>query len=279
LSDLIAYRQRGRIIGLATTCSAIGTILGVPAALYLAQLTGLRSTFLALAALVIVLEFLSRAWLAPATRRPAEAAVTSLPGGWRNLCNSRRVRLGLLVWFLWSFVNGLPYTFMAAWLEDELQFQIGQTGLIWSSIGLGSCLGFLAVAVWSDRWGKRRFALIGLFANLVAITLMSYVTAAWLVFPIVFVYSLTDSLGRGAYSVFITELAPTERASAIALYRGVMGVAALLTPVIGGLVWPVGGFRLLALVVAGLGGLALLLATRWLPEAASDGPRPEWGRC
>ena len=78
--------------------------------------------------------------------------------------------------------------------------------------------------------------------------------------------ALVNDAGFAALQVLVTEILPARRGAMMSFYLLSWGVAITTAPLVGGLLWNLGGFAALVLGMSLAGGLAFLLALRWLPR-------------
>lgn len=140
-------------------------------------------------------------------------------------------------------------------------------------LGLGSVGGLLvrpALGSWLDRFGRKRFALIGAVVKIGSTLLFLTVSGAGGLWPIVvtFVHGISEGLLYTSMATVGADVVPaSRRTEGLALF-GVSGQAPLaIGGVLGDLLIRFGGFDLLFWVSAGL-ALASLLAISMIQEPA-----------
>ena len=104
-----------------------------------------------------------------------------------------------------------------------------------------------------------------------AVLLSRAPTLVWAVAALVG-YTLVNDAGFAALQVLVTEILPARRGAMMSFYLLSWGVAITTAPLVGGLLWALGGFAALVLGMSLAGGLAFLLALRWLPRTVGAAP-------
>lgn len=149
-------------------------------------------------------------------------------------------------------------------------------------LGVGSIGGLLVrpmLGVWLDRYGRKRFALLGAVIKAVSTLLFLTVSDAGGAWPIVvaFAHGISEGLLFTSMSTVGADVVPaSRRTEGLALF-GVSGQAPLaIGGVLGDVLIRVGGFDLLFWVSAAL-AVASLVTTAWLAEPAPRDVGPRTG--
>ncbi|MFF8370645.1 MFS transporter [Streptomyces lydicus] len=127
----------------------------------------------------------------------------------------------------------------------------------------------------ADRLGRRRIFMVGLVVFALGSLLCSLAPGlSWLV-----VFRMVQAVGGSmlnpvAMSIITnTFTAPRERARAIGVWGGVVGISMAAGPVIGGLLVQSVGWRSIFWINVPIGALALFLTLRYVPESRAPRPR------
>ncbi|WP_407553258.1 MFS transporter [Streptomyces sp. Pv4-95] len=127
----------------------------------------------------------------------------------------------------------------------------------------------------ADRLGRRRIFLIGLVVFAVGSLLCSLAAdLQWLI-----VFRMVQAVGGSmlnpvAMSIITnTFTEPRERARAIGIWGGVVGISMAAGPVIGGLLVQTAGWRSIFWLNVPIAALALFLTLRYVPESRAPAPR------
>ncbi len=133
----------------------------------------------------------------------------------------------------------------------------------------------LTAGTLGDRFGRKRFFLIGLVLFLLGSTLCGFApTLAWLLVGRVVQGVGAAALGASSLAVLAAAYSdPRARAQAIGLWSGISGVALAAGPLLGGLLIQVGSWPLIFWVNLPIGVIALALA--WPKLAESSNPNAQ----
>jgi DHA1 family bicyclomycin/chloramphenicol resistance-like MFS transporter len=147
-----------------------------------------------------------------------------------------------------------------------------------SGVLIGAALGQLIIGPLSDRFGRRRPALIGIALHIVASLLCVVVPS---VGPLI-VLRMIQGVGNSAAS--ITAMAVIRdrfsggpAARVLSRLMLVIGVAPLLAPTVGGFIAGVAGWRAVFGVLAAMGVALFVLVWRFLPETHAPAARASGG--
>ena len=277
LADVVPYRKRGRTMGLVLLCAPAGTIVGVPVGTFAAERVGLWLTFVLLAALAALLLPLAALTLAPSNAAAKSGPEAPAEESWLTPLREGRVRAAVAITLLWGLMSAGIFNFLSIWLEGTFALSTAEIGGVFSLVGAASLGGYALVASLSDRLGKRRAALAGMGCSALAAVLLSRApTLVWAVAALVG-YTLVNDAGFAALQVLVTEILPARRGAMMSFYLLSWGVAITTAPLVGGLLWDLGGFAALVLGMSLAGGLAFLLALRWLPRTVGAAPAQSAG--
>jgi EmrB/QacA subfamily drug resistance transporter len=127
----------------------------------------------------------------------------------------------------------------------------------------------LTAGTFGDRFGRKRFFLVGLVLFLIGSTLCGFAsTLNWLLFGRVVQGVGAAALSTSSLSVLVVAFSgPRERAQAIGLWSGISGVALAAGPLLGGLLTEIGNWPAIFFVNLPLGLVALVLAWSLLAES------------
>lgn len=170
LGDRVAYRRRGRVMGITELAWSLSFMAGVPlVGLLLARSGAWQAPFLPLALFGgLALMILWRLLPADAPS-PAEGAARPLPAfPLGRVLRAAPARTGFLVMLLLTAANETVNVVFGLWLEQRFGFQLAALGAAAVLIGLSE-LGGEGLSAWLvDRLGKGWSVRAGLLVNVLA---------------------------------------------------------------------------------------------------------------
>ncbi len=268
LAKVIPVDRRGRFLGVTNFGGTATGVLGAALAAWLLGRYAFPHGFIYSFAVAAVLISISWIFLA-LTREPAQESQehpvsqreywSRLPEILRGSLNFRRYLVSQGVISLGGMASG----FLAVYAVQRWSLPDSQAGSFTASMLVGQALSNLLFGALADRKGHKAVLELSTLAGVLAVALASLASGPeW--FHFVFALlgaSAAGSMLSGIMIVF-EFCAPDQRPTYIGLSNTVIGVVAAVTPMIGGLLADLVGYRPLFVVsvVFGLLGLALL---RW----------------
>lgn len=136
--------------------------------------------------------------------------------------------------------------------------------LLYALFNLTYALLALPAGIWSDRIGRKRILAVGY--GLFVLTALGFATVSSqgglvMLFAL---YGLVYALVDGSERAFVSDLSPPGlRGSALGLYSGVLGLAAIASSLLAGAIWELWGQQATFIFGAAAAGLAALGLMRW----------------
>jgi len=153
-----------------------------------------------------------------------------------------------------------------------------QVQLTLTACVVGLAAGQLFGGPLSDRWGRRRPAVVGALAYLVASLLCAVAPSAAALTGLRLLQGLAGGIGVVVARAVVRDLySGVEAARYFSRLTLVFGVAPIVAPALGSLVLTVTSWRGVFVVLAAIGGLLALAAARWLPETLPRARRSTGG--
>jgi predicted MFS family arabinose efflux permease len=233
VGDLVPYARRGRAFALISMAWSLSWLIGVPLSGLLIQGIAWQAPWALFSLLAVVGLFGVRAYLPPAERKQKQEKQEALVG-WRELLRRGNLRAALVVGFGIPFAIENVFIVYGAFLENRFALTVGAIGLVSIIIGVSELLAEGGAVAWTDRIGKRRSVIGGLF-----------IYGATLILLPAFGATLLTSLFGFALAIFffeftivsffplMSELAPDARATLLSLNVAVMGLGRMVAPVVG----------------------------------------------
>jgi predicted MFS family arabinose efflux permease len=231
MGDAVPYHERGRAIGVIELSWSSPWLLGVPASGFLIERFGWRAPWAILIVLGLLGVWLTHAGLPP-TPRPATCEsgkpfLASTIATWRNLLRRRSVIVLLLTTLLFTMAIEIPFIVYGAWLEATFGLDLSTLGLASTIVGLAAGVAEFGTTMITDRLGKRRSALVGLFGR----------TASLVMLPWLSRLGLAAALTSVALMPLVTELVPDARASLFSLNITAVSLGRAMGAFVGGWLW------------------------------------------
>ena len=276
IADLVPYGRRGRVMSILMGGAMGAAILGQVGAAFAAGRFGHQVVYGAIAFLAAVtLAMLS----ALPEARPRETVSGSL--GQRlashlEFLKSPVHRTAAFAAFCMSGSLVGVSAYASGWLQEVRGFSLEAVGVLYGGLGAAIMAAQLLAGPLADRVGKRRFTLVVSGAVAAMTPVLPWLTSTPLVVAIL-VFGCLAVARIAAFTALRSELVPGTRRASFLGFSNVfsqIGIAAAVAA--GGLLYPY-GFEPVCWLMAGLGGLAVVLIAR-VPEPGSvEGTAPAHG--
>jgi len=271
IGDRAPMSERQIMLGRFLVLMIIGQMAGAACSGLLAEHLGWRSVFVMAGAIAAIAGLLVVTVLRP--RRDAQRAPLSFAGALSNyaavFANPRTKLLYGLVIVEGSLIFGMP-PYIAAILQERASIGPSESGLVIAGTGLGGIVYGVLTRILVERLGPARMTVAGGLVMGLAFALFAISTLPW--WTAIGIFTLNGFgffLMHGTFQAQATELAPTARGSAVALFACALFCGHALGPVLMGaalhLLGTSGAILLFAAGIAILG----LIAPRILPLAGS----------
>lgn len=243
VGDTVPYHERGRAIGVIELSWSSAWLLGVPTSGFLIERFGWRAPWAVLIVLGLLGVWLTHVGLPPTPRPTAhesgELFVASMIAAWRNLLRRRSVIVLLLMSLLLTAAIEIPFIVYGAWLEATFGLDLSTVGLASTIVGLADAAGELGTTVITDRLGKRRSVLVGLFGFTASLIMLPWLSRLGIAAALagVALMLLAFEFGAVSFLPLVTELAPDARASLLSLRITAQSLSRTLATFVGVWLW------------------------------------------
>lgn len=271
IGDRAPMAERQIMLGRFLVLMIVGQMVGAACSGLVAEHLGWRYVFMMAAGLAAIAGALVLVVLKP--RPDARRAALSFAGALANygavFANPRSKLLYGLVIVEGSLIFGMP-PYIAAILQERAGVGPSQAGLVIAGTGLGGIVYGVLTRILVERLGPARMTVMGGIVMGLAYALFSLHFLPW--WSAVAIFTLSGFgffLMHGTFQAQATELAPTARGSAVALFACALFCGHALGPVLMGAALHLFGTSGAILVFAA--GITLLgfAAPRILPLAGS----------
>jgi MFS family permease len=135
-------------------------------------------------------------------------------------------------------MTGIFSTVLQLHFSRELLFPLEDTGIVLSSLGLGSMSAALCSGFFSDRFGKRFTVILGYSLSAVCLGVFAFATNLEIFLLVGLIGYFGEGLAGNTLMVILSELArPSARGGAIGLQRTFMDAGGFLGPIISMLIY------------------------------------------
>jgi MFS family permease len=239
--DLFESKTRAKALGLFNGIEQVGSIIGAPIGAALVGTVGDYSHVLyvtmALVSVSFVLGLVSKSF-----KQTQQQYRTSSSLSMRETLQNIRSS-GLLVVCTCTFTNmivmtGIFSTVLQLHFSRELLFPLEDTGIVLSSLGLGSMSAALCSGFFSDRFGKRFTVTLGYGLSAICLGIFAFATNLEIFLLVGLIGYFGEGLAGNTLMVILSELVhPSARGGAIGLQRTFMDAGGFLGPIISMLIY------------------------------------------
>jgi len=175
-----------------------------------------------------------------------------------------------------TFINrsgAMVLLFTSLYLTKELDFTIGEAGLIMGFYGAGSVLGAFTGGWLADRKNFVKVMLFSLFASGFVLLFLPFAKSQMMVSAIVFIYAFTSDIFRPANSKAIAIYSKSNnRTRLVSLTRLAINLGFSIGPAVGGFVAVQLGYKWLFVIDACTSFLAGIMLYYYLPINTENTP-------
>ena len=277
--DTHAYAERGRAMGIITAALISSSVIGVPLAGFISEMTSWRWTFWIIA--LLAAPALAAALATIPNVRPARS-VREAPGLLQQfgaVFSRPSVFFSLLGSFLYyGALQGL-FALAGVYYFTHYGLGSGETGLVLLAAGAASVAGSLAGGRWADRRRKGRVvAFAGAAAGLFVFLLSAVTFNLWLSVLLHVLWAALYAAGQSAFTALVSELEPDSRGTVLSFNSSAMYVGASAMSGLAAILLETGSFRPVGLMCAAANLLVAAIAAFVIRERRTAGPtRPTAG--
>ncbi|MFW9949168.1 MAG: MFS transporter, partial [Candidatus Thorarchaeota archaeon] len=142
----------------------------------------------------------------------------------------------ILATFIDRLGGFLLFPFFSVYLIDHFNVTIVEVGFLFSISAIGSIIGSTVGGALTDKYGRRSMLVFGLISSGIGSLLMGIVNDLYLFFLIALVLGVLGDLGGPARQAMVVDLLSEDRrADGFGLLRVAVNLAAVIGPILGGL--------------------------------------------
>jgi predicted MFS family arabinose efflux permease len=252
----------------------LASLLGLPIGALLAGTISWRATFAAVAVLAVVAAYLI--WRLPADRAKGDAAI-GYTEGLRFAIGTREVLAVLVVTFVWFLGPFGMFTFVGEFFQSSFGLSTSEVSVVFIVLGVVGVLSARTSGRVIARIGARKVVLLAIACFGTAVLVLPSVPNLILALAVFAVWIFGTWFGLPAQQSIAAGISDRARGTVMAFNSSALNLAAVISPIIGGLVFAEGGFRLLGTWTAVVAVAAFVVAYALLPRPQIVPREPEEG--
>ena len=272
--DLPTVTQRSRAMGNLAMGFPLASLLGLPIGALLAGSISWRATFAAVAILALVATYLI--WRLPADRAKGQAAI-GYTEGLRFAIGTREVLAVLAVTFLWFLGPMGMFTFVGEFFQSSFGLSTSEVSVVFIVLGAVGVASARTSGRFIARLGPRKVVLLAIACFGTAVLVLPSVDHLLLALAVFGVWVFGTWFGLPAQQSIAASISDKARGTVMAFNSSALNLAAVISPVIAGVVFTEGGFRLLGTWTAVLAVGAFVAAYALLPRPQVVPREPDQG--
>ncbi|MDX1938661.1 MAG: MFS transporter [Flavihumibacter sp.] len=240
ISDIFPYEQRGKAMGAVMSAFAVASTIGVPFALYLANLFSWHAPFLLVGGLGVVIVPLLVKFVPPMTKHITEKKPDQSPFHSLQLLQQNPQRIWALIFSgLIMMGHFIIIPFINPYMEFNNGYSKAVTPLIYLVGGIASFVAATVLGRIADAYGKLKVFTACIFISLALVLVLTNLPA--IAFSIVLVFFAAwfiVSTGRGvtAQAMVSNVVPPQERGSFMSFNSSIQQLGTGIASVVGGLI-------------------------------------------
>jgi len=283
MGDVIPFRRRARVMGIAELSWALSLVVAAPVAGFLLDTSSLQAVFLFLAlmlalgglALWLLVEAEEKSSVKSASARSRSPVVSPL-AAWQALRAYPPAIFALLFSLCLTISHEIFFINYGLWMEDSFAMALTALGAITIVIAIAEVIGEVIVIAIADRVGAKRTSMYGmLIAAICFMIIPSLSFSLPLAMLGIFVMFIGIEAAIVASLPLFTEILPETRAIMMSANMGAHSLGRVGGAALGAFIYQAsaGNFLLIGVVAGLLGLMAFALMFRFIP-AAGRGPSP-----
>lgn len=183
ISDIFPYEERGKAMGSVMSAFAVASTLGVPFALYLANLISWHAPFIFVVIAGACIYPLLNKYIPPMTQHLRSREGQGPFHALQQLAVSSKQKLALLFSFLMMMGHFIIIPFINPFMEFNRGYSKMQTPMIYLVGGAASFVAANILGRWSDKYGKFPVFVTSLLLSLVLVMVITHLPDV--IFPVV----------------------------------------------------------------------------------------------
>lgn len=259
LSEFISYKNRGKASGILRISFSISILLSPVMATYLiSRFNHLGIIYLPMA----ILAFICILGLKKLPETKLYPDIVLNKSEFFSILKDPNAKKMLLSVFLILTSPTLLLNYLGIYLSNEFKMSQVNIGLIYTIIGVGTILGSLFAAAFSDRLGKLRLSKFLFLIVLVALLPIPYLGSAAVVVILSTLFTFGLDGGWTSYQAFGSELIPEKRGTFMSLIYTMNAITITFYSIFAPIFYKIAGFQFVISVATMSTLLAILIVFR-----------------
>lgn len=189
IGDKIPYEKRGRAAAIVELGWSLAFVIGIPLVGWLMAREGWSAPFLWMGVAILMAGVLMILYVPELP--PVSSSMTQLKAGVKEIFQVLPL-MGLLLALVIVIANQLVSIVFGVWLEQVFNLKLEELGAASSIIGIAGIAGVFAAIGFTDRLGKRKAIMIGLFVNSLSCIVLPLASfQIWATLLVLFVFYMT----------------------------------------------------------------------------------------
>ena len=241
ISEFVTYENRGKASGILRLSFGLSILLSPIFA------TTLISRFNNVASIYLPLSFLAFISYLLLLKLPETKKSNELKFNKQEFIQLLKDPRGIKIFSTLFFLLTAPMmllNFLGLYLSNQFDLSQVQIGLAYTIIAIGTLLGILVAAIFTDKIGKLRSARIFFMIMVLSLVPLIFVKSI----PIIIILSVLFAFGLDggwtAFQTYASEIQPAKRGTFMSLFYTVNALTVTLYSILGSLIYNYGGFSL-----------------------------------
>lgn len=238
-TDLFAYQQRGRVMGIIQTAFSASSVIGIPMGLYLSNRWGWNAPFLLIVAISVIVGVVMIRFLRPVVTHLALQQDRTPLRHFAHTLSTPRYLQGFATTALLSTGGFLLMPYMSAFTVHNVGISLDRLPLIYVFSGACSIIAGPLIGRASDAFGKYLVFCLGCAATIVMVVIYTHlgltpISVVILVNSLMFVGVISRMISASALISAIPK--PGDRGSYMSISSSIQQISGGLAAVLGGLI-------------------------------------------